>query len=329
MSKSVTTTPTTELALPSQFRETALAFPEHAKTVIATIEVPTEAAEGVAKSQALARLARDLKATTEEVNHIEYGKLLFAAKVEELCPSEQGKRTDKTSHAAGGKLFHYNTLADYRKLYKHQKASGKIDDYFAVIAEHGHEQEASLAGFLRFVNNVQLTGNTAWYTPREYVVASRKVMGSIELDPASCQLANETVRAERYFSAEDDGLAQHWSGNIFMNPPYSFPLVEQFVDKLCSGYAAGDVSQAVLLTNAAVDTAWWQRAAESASVVCCVSGRIRFYGESGVGQAPRFPQTFVYLGDRAENFITSFSEFGLCLLAGDLRRGDKQEEATA
>jgi hypothetical protein len=42
-------------ALPNHFRKTALAFPEHAKTIIAALKVPGEAAEGVAKSQALAK----------------------------------------------------------------------------------------------------------------------------------------------------------------------------------------------------------------------------------------------------------------------------------
>ena len=34
----------------------------------------------------------------------------------------------------------------------------------------------------------------------------------------SCQ---ETVKAKRYFTAEDDGLSQPWAGRVWLNPPYS------------------------------------------------------------------------------------------------------------
>jgi hypothetical protein len=59
-----------------------------------------------------------------------------------------------------------------------------------------------------------------WYTPSEYIEAARLVMGSIDLDPASCEYANETVMAGEYFNKEDDGLSQSWFGNIWLNPPY-------------------------------------------------------------------------------------------------------------
>lgn len=55
------------------------------------------------------------------------------------------------------------------------------------------------------------------YTPSEYTEAARYVMGSIDLDPASCELANRSVRASRYYS--EHGLELPWFGNVFLNPP--------------------------------------------------------------------------------------------------------------
>lgn len=57
------------------------------------------------------------------------------------------------------------------------------------------------------------------YTPVEYIEAARYVLGRIDLDPASCARANETVRASTYYTKEDDGLTQTWFGNVYLNPP--------------------------------------------------------------------------------------------------------------
>ena len=57
------------------------------------------------------------------------------------------------------------------------------------------------------------------YTPGEFVEAARYVLGRIDLDPASCELANRTVRADRFYSAEENGLIRSWRGNVFVNPP--------------------------------------------------------------------------------------------------------------
>lgn len=56
-------------------------------------------------------------------------------------------------------------------------------------------------------------------TPIAIVRAARRTLGHITLDPASTPTFNETVRAARIYTAEDDGLARVWSGRTFVNPP--------------------------------------------------------------------------------------------------------------
>ena len=66
------------------------------------------------------------------------------------------------------------------------------------------------------------SGDDEYYTPVEIVEATRKALGGkIDLDPASCELAQKTVKAEKYYTIDDDGLSKEWSGYVFLNPPFS------------------------------------------------------------------------------------------------------------
>lgn len=60
------------------------------------------------------------------------------------------------------------------------------------------------------------------YTPVPIVEAARTVLGEIDLDPASCSLANEVVQAAAFYGPGGlgpDGLAEPWCGRVFLNPP--------------------------------------------------------------------------------------------------------------
>src|SRR6266481_746008 len=105
------------------------------------------------------------------------------------------------------------------------------------------------------------TKSNEWYTPSRYIEAARQVMGGIDLDPASCEVANEIVRATHYYTAKENGLEQRWYGNIWLNPPYgkinNKSLILLFVEKLVSEYEAGNVEQAILLCDCDPDTSWF------------------------------------------------------------------------
>ena len=160
------------------------------------------------------------------------------------------------------------------------------------------------------------SGNNEWYTPSQYIEAARAAMGGIDTDPASCELANKTVMAERFFDKQSDGLLQEWSGNVWMNPPYAQPLIAQFCEKAAASYEAGDISAAIVLVNNGTETAWGQRLLSSASAVCFPQSRIRFIDKDGnPSGAPLQGQMIVYFGGDTAAFRKEFRGFGTVFVA--------------
>src|SRR2546427_12378186 len=90
-----------------------------------------------------------------------------------------------------------------------------------------------------------------WYTPSKYIEAAREVMGSIDLDPASCELANRSVKASRYYTKEDNGLMHPWWGNVWLNPPFGKTNNRSnqalFTRKLIREYRGTQIASAILL----------------------------------------------------------------------------------
>lgn len=157
------------------------------------------------------------------------------------------------------------------------------------------------------------SGENEWYTPPEYAGMARAVMGHIDLDPASCAEANETIKAGAFYTKDDDGLSKEWAGNVWLNPPYSRDLMPAFVEKLASSYETGSVKSAILVSHNNTDTAWFHRLAETAAAICFPKKRIRFYRGADVA-APTNGQAFFYLGKDVAAFVREFSAIGFVVL---------------
>lgn len=70
------------------------------------------------------------------------------------------------------------------------------------------------------------------------------MLGGIDLDPASSALANRTVEATTYYTINDDGLDQPWSGRVWLNPPYG-RLAGEFIDRLVTSYEAYEIEAGI------------------------------------------------------------------------------------
>jgi phage N-6-adenine-methyltransferase len=150
-----------------------------------------------------------------------------------------------------------------------------------------------------------------YYTPSEYIDAAYRVMGVIDLDPATSEDAQEIVGATWYYSKEEDGLSKDWYGRVWLNPPFSKTSV--WVNKLEDQYKKGNVSEAILLCKAALGYKWFEGLWRRYPVVCARE-RIQFIG--GPGKAKQ-ATAFVYMGPHVNRFIAIFGVYGRVILPGD------------
>jgi len=183
----------------------------------------------------------------------------------------------------------------------------KIEEFFAINPYEGNEY--SLGWLKRYASGwIPDSTGDEWYTPARYIESARKVMGEIDLDPASSKQANQIVKAKQYLTKEDDGLSRPWWGRMFMNPPYS--MNKPFAEKMLDEYGMGNVDQAVVLVGAhAIETQWFKDYWDY--VLCFTGHRIRFITPEGEQVAGNIAgSVFIYLGDKQKGFAEEFAQHG-------------------
>jgi hypothetical protein len=185
-----------------------------------------------------------------------------------------------------------------KKALKEQWSVSDMKEYVSGSNEVAHVAENS--------------GMPEWYTPAEFIKAAREVLGVIDLDPASSQIAQETVQATTYYTVEINGLVKEWRGRVWMNPPYSAGVVDKFASKLCQHYMKHHVPEAIVLVNNSTDTEWFQNLTRHAAALCFPAGRVKFLDIEGKPGAPLQGQSILYLGECPERFMEVFQEFGFC-----------------
>jgi len=235
-----------------------------------------------------------LKAEAKE-RQIEGGKNKVRQKIAE--PKNDDNKTDSKV----AKLF--NTNRTY--IQKARKIKNENPEMFEKI-KSGNET----------INKINIkgifTGENEWYTPSEYIEKARKVMGSIDVDPASSDIAQKVVQAKKYYTLITNGLDKNWNGNIFMNPPYSTAEVVAFINKFIEEYTLGHVKQGIILTNNSTDTDWFHNLMKIAQLACFTDGRVKFYHQE---KKPNIThgQVFFYIGNSEDKFIEKFTEVGMIM----------------
>lgn len=144
------------------------------------------------------------------------------------------------------------------------------------------------------------SGNNEWYTPPWIIESARQVMGSIDLDPASCEEANKIVQAKQFYT---DGLNNPWYGWVWLNPPYARGLVDKFMDKTIS--ELDNIEQIMILVNNATETKWFQKILPYMDSICLLNKRVRFWPNKS---SPLQGQVIMYRGQG--NFREEFTNHG-------------------
>jgi len=159
------------------------------------------------------------------------------------------------------------------------------------------------------------SGEMEWYTPPDIIERARNVMGGIDCDPASSKKANETIKAETFYTVHDNGLERKWHGNVWLNPPYGQPAIADFAEAVTAKYECGEITRACVLVNNATETNWFQRMLRSCTAVCFLKGRVKFLDvEGNPTGAPLQGQAVLYFGeDDACAFQEQFDEIGVVL----------------
>ena len=192
------------------------------------------------------------------------------------------------------------------------------EDFEAYLRDcQKHAREVTQAGLLKLANGAHVgnnSGNSEWYTPQKYVNAVHEVMGFIDTDPCSCEAANEVVRAETFYTEEQDGLQQEWHGCVYVNPPYGDGTVEEFAVKLLLELDAGRATQAIFLVNNCTETKWFQTLVSHAAAVCFPCGRISFWSPDRASKTPLQGQAILYFGTNAKRFKRVFCGIGFTSL---------------
>lgn len=176
----------------------------------------------------------------------------------------------------------------------------------------------------------QSSGEVEYYTDPKLTGAASGLFGGIELDPASSSAANASVRAQRYFGKDDDGMKQDWRAeSLWLNHPfgrYEEPCKpdcqkdhvhhdflyygnEAWINKLDREYESRRFKEGCNITFAATSEKWFQPLMQRPQ--CYLSPRTNYYlpnGEKKTGVTKG--SAITYFGPRIKEFADAFEQFG-------------------
>lgn len=154
-----------------------------------------------------------------------------------------------------------------------------------------------------------------WNTPPKYIVPITEFFNGIELDP--CSNKYSLVKSKyNFILPETNGLSQDWNyKTVFVNPPYGRDnglSIFNWLEKGLGSYKKFN-SELIFLIPVATNTKHFKELIfKQYTSICFLSDtRLKFYngGKEDKKGAP-MACCLVYLGNRKDDFMIKFSEFG-------------------
>jgi len=141
-----------------------------------------------------------------------------------------------------------------------------------------------------------------WATPADFVRPLAAAIGGYDLDP--CSGAEKSPVASETYSAEDDGLAHSWDGDVWLNPPYSD--IPTWIRKAINELNAGNADSVTALVKGDTSTDWYQRYGFEADAIAFIDGRLQF---DDANDAP-FPSHVLVFGDVPSDVLDVLNSHG-------------------
>lgn len=139
-----------------------------------------------------------------------------------------------------------------------------------------------------------------WYTPA-WIFES---MGeTFDLDVCTPPGGVPWIPADRYFTEDDDGLAQEWEGLVWCNPPYSAPT------EWC--YRWVQHRNGIIVLRADLSTRGPAAAFREATSIFVPTPRLQFVNGHGETEGSvNFSTVLLGVGERADNALSNLWDFG-------------------
>lgn len=246
---------------------------------------------------------------------VEVGNALLRIRDERLYRDTHGTFEDYCRERWGiSRTFAYDTMASAQKVSAiadiqpglpqprsesiarelPREPEGAVDAWSEAVERHGDKPTALEVREIVAERNGKFdvhfsSATDEWATPQDFFNVVHAEFG-FDLD--ACALPS-SAKCERYFGPEQDGLAQNWTGTVWMNPPYG-DVIGRWVQKAHESAQAG--ATVVCLVPARTDTAWFHDHCLPGEVRL-IRGRLRF-GDADAS-AP-FPSALVVLGPNIE-----------------------------
>ena len=162
------------------------------------------------------------------------------------------------------------------------------------------------------------TGNEERYTPQPIIERMHAVFGQPpDVDPASCELANQVIKANQFYTKADDGLSKKWQGKVWLAPPFTAGVINQFVEKLIDAYHKSHVMEAILLVESLSQPNWFVHAKSACDVEFMYTksgGRLCYTTPDGERYPGKSRGYLFYFGDTPSQFAEVFSDLGRCYI---------------